>query len=152
MGLEIERKFLVNKEHIMPLLSQGVRIEQGYLADSENAMVRVRTYGARAYITIKSSTSESHVNEEFEYPIPFTDCEALLDKCQFRLSKTRYLVAHNENMWEVDMFTDGLVMAEFEHTDKNKVENVKIPKWVTSEVTEDKGYSNFALAKKLSGG
>lgn len=152
MPLEIERKFLVDKEKAMPLLTMGTRIEQGYLASSEGAIVRVRTYGPKAFLTIKSSTKESHVSEEFEYEIPFNHCTSLLEKCQNKLSKTRYLVVDRGNTWEVDMFTDGLVMAEYEHTDKLHVENIELPVWVTEEVTDNKEYSNYALAKKLSGG
>lgn len=147
--LEIERKFLVHSDLIGHLLlfKEGTEIRQGYLADSENAMIRVRTYGDKAYLTIKSSIPEDYAVEEFEYEIPYNDCTQLLDKCEASLVKTRYNLIDNDNHWEVDVFSNGLILAEFEHSDREVVENVELPYWISDEVTNNKSYSNFNLAR-----
>lgn len=154
MPLEIERKFLVKHEEVDSLLRGivGIRVEQGYLAEADNAIVRVRIYGDTAYLTIKSSTGQSHTVEEFEYEIPVGDCEELLKKCKYKISKTRYLIPSSGNLWEVDLFANGLVTAEFENESRELVENVVVPDWVLCEVTADKNYSNFSLAKAFYGG
>ena len=52
MALEIERKFLVDAKKIAALnLSNGEKISQGYLCTEPT--VRVRTKGARAFLTVK---------------------------------------------------------------------------------------------------
>ena len=48
MGREIERKFLVVGESWRDAVTRSQRMEQGYLADSEKASVRIRVAGDEA--------------------------------------------------------------------------------------------------------
>jgi len=56
MAVEIERKFLVkNQSYKIDIIP--VVIRQGYLADGQNGVVRVRLFGDNAFLTIKGRTS-----------------------------------------------------------------------------------------------
>ena len=55
MVKEIERKFLV-KGDFMPYVSSSTRIEQGYVAKSDELTLRIRTRDEQGYITIKGRT------------------------------------------------------------------------------------------------
>ena len=53
---EIERKFLIKRELWQPQ-NQGLEIRQGYLSLDPERTVRVRTKGAKGYLTIKGKTA-----------------------------------------------------------------------------------------------
>lgn len=147
MGLEIERKFLVDKRKLFELnfLSEE-KIIQGYL--SHNPTVRVRVKGERGFLTIKSST-KGITRKEFEYEIPIEDAEELLKLCGwFVLKKYRRTVEYGGHVWEIDFFAGrhaGLVLAEVELTSPD--EPLKLPDWVTREVSGDSRYYNSNIVK-----
>lgn len=160
MGIEIERKFKVDEKVIRQVIAleatKSIEIRQGYLAFSVGAMVRVRTWGSdQGFITIKSAVDspDPMVCHEYEYEIPYLDAVELLDICASSLHKVRHIIVTGAagDRWEVDQFhgkLKGLYLAEFEHVDLERVENVAIPSWLTEEVTGDKLYSNFSLSLK----
>ncbi|SFV55555.1 hypothetical protein MNB_SV-8-344 [hydrothermal vent metagenome] len=131
MGIEIERKFLINTDKLPPL-TNGYTIEQGYIQTADHTTtVRVRIRNTEAFLTIKGkSTGASRL--EFEYPIPLQDAQNMLDAlCQSSvIEKTRYLVEHEGHVWEVDVFegsNKGLVVAEVEL--KSEDEAFTLPSW-----------------------
>lgn len=145
MGIEIERKFLVDPTKLPPLTG-GVTIEQGYL--SEDPVVRVRTktkgFTTKAYLTIKGPGTLQRA--EFEWEIPTKEAQEILGAglWQCALVKTRYCVGR----WEIDCFLgelEGLYLAEIELQSPDEV--VEIPEWCIEEVTETPGYDNFSLAQ-----
>jgi CYTH domain-containing protein len=149
MGIEIERKFLVDtlkwKE-----AGAGTRIVQGYLSSTKERVVRVRLIGDEARLTIKGAT-EGIVRPEYEYPIPPQDAREMLDALCERpfIDKTRHLIDHAGRTWEVDVFhgdNEGLVIAEVELEDAE--ETVELPHWAGKEVSDDHRYSNSNLAKR----
>ncbi|MBQ1855758.1 MAG: CYTH domain-containing protein, partial [Anaerovibrio sp.] len=77
MGIEIERKYLINKDKWQPK-DEGVSIRQGYLCTDKERTVRIRTKGKKAYLTIKGE-NEGISRMEMEYEIPFEDATKLLD-------------------------------------------------------------------------
>jgi adenylate cyclase len=145
VGIEIERKFLVNgnawKEE-----STGVLYRQGYLSTDKDRVVRVRTMGNRAALTVKGAPKGLR-RLEFEYEIPLDDAEQLLDLCENPLiEKTRYRIEAGRLTWEVDDFhglNQGLVIAECELETEDQV--VEKPEWVGEEVTDDPRYYNSHL-------
>ena len=153
MAVEIERKFLLASD----AWREGARgqvFRQGYLCISQDATVRVRHAGTRAYLTIKGATAGMS-RAEFEYDIPVADAEALLrDHCLKPLiEKTRYEVPFAGKTWTVDVFEGanaGLVVAEIElnHGD----EQVTLPPWIGTEVTDDPRYRNSALVSEPMNG
>ncbi len=151
MGLEIERKFLVHtgKLPALPGLGSKELLRQGYLASDPWVRIRLRSVMDRwrkGYITIKSRGTL--VRAEYEYEIPAKDAEELLGFCKGLISKTRYPIRKSSHVWEIDEFhgpLQGLWLAEVELQREN--EDLVIPEWVGTEVTEDVRYSNAYLVE-----
>lgn len=154
MGIEIERKFLVDPNGfamgtLVGFLAQAhVQVlDQGYMSDKP--AVRIRTSEDKAWITIKGKADVTQrARAEFEYEIPRADGLELLEMCRWRLSKVRYTLKLGSDVWEVDAFTGrhkGLYLAEIEleSADQHFVR----PSWLGAEVTTDKRYSNASLAQ-----
>jgi adenylate cyclase len=149
MAKEIERKFLV-KPRKWSELGPGLVIRQGYLSTTIERTVRVRTYGERGYVTIKSATS-GIARDEYEYEIPFKDATEILDGLCIRplIEKTRYRIPFGGHTFEVDEFIGanlGLTVAEVEL--KSADEKVELPDWIDRDVSGDPRYFNSNLAQK----
>ena len=148
MATEIERKYLVRDESWRDHVHHQVRYEQGYLANTEQCSVRVRVGGERAHVNIKGATIGAS-RLEFEYAVPLEDARTMLrELCRKPIiEKTRYLVRHDSQEWEVDVFEGdnaGLVVAEIELADE--AQPVSLPPWAGEEVTDDVRYYNSSLA------
>ena len=145
MGKEIERKYLVKGE-AWKELGKGVLYRQGYLNSLKERVVRARTMGPKAALTIKGITVGA-TRLEFEYEIPMDDCNQLLDLCeQPIIEKTRYKIPFGGLIWEVDEFhgvNDGLVVAECELESEDQ--SIEKPEWIGDEVTGDSRYFNSNL-------
>ena len=124
-------------------------MSQGYLASSERASIRVRIAGDVAHLNIKVGGLVA-VRQEFEYPIPAADAEALLATAQGPLiEKTRHIVPHEGFEWEVDEFhgeNAGLVVAELELDSEHQA--FPRPRWVGAEVTHLRRYYNVCLVDR----
>jgi len=148
MGIEIERKFLVDTDKLPPL-TNGYAIKQGYIKTPDDTTLRVRIRDKDAFLTIKGkSVGASRL--EFEYPIPLQDANDMLDNlCQTSvIEKTRHLIDHEGHTWEVDVFegdNKGLVVAEIELESED--EPFALPSWATKEVTDDIRYFNSNLVE-----
>jgi hypothetical protein len=86
---------------------------------------------------------------EFEYPIPIADGEALLEFCAgYLIDKVRHRVDVAGRIWEIDVFEDenaGLVIAEVELGSEG--DTLVMPEWAGREITEDRRYYNAGLAR-----
>jgi len=149
MGVEIERKFLVNDDSWRSDVESQAHLMQGYLADGDKATVRIRVTDDTACLTIKGPTAGIR-RSEYEYPIPLTDARAMLrDFAVYPIiDKTRYQVRSGGHLWELDLFAGentGLVLAEleldFEH------EPFELPPWAGEDVSDDSRYYNVNLAR-----
>lgn len=156
MGIEIERKFLTRSDGWRARAHEVVPMAQGYINDRgavaegrQQASVRVRIAGSRAFLNLKSR-EPGHTRQEFDYEIPVADAEALLALCAGgRVEKRRHLVRFRDHLWEVDEFLGenaGLVVAEIELDDPD--EAFERPDWVGAEVTHESRYFNLALAER----
>jgi adenylate cyclase len=148
MGVEIERKFLLTGDGWREL-GTPVLLRQGYLSTNPERTVRVRLEGQGATMTIKSK-SVGATRGEWEYPLPLTDANELLDRVceQPIIEKYRSRVEHAGHVWEVDEFlgvNEGLRFAEIE-LDSEDAEFEK-PDWIGEEVTDDRRYFNSNLIK-----
>ena len=153
MAVEIERKFLVTSDDWRINADAGTRYDQGYIKTQDSGItVRVRTAGKKAFLTLKADLPHTAVTrQEFEYEIPVKDAQAMLENlCQGgRVQKTRYIVQTGKSFFEVDVFEGGnagLVLAEIELDAEDQ--SFEVPSWLGQEVTQDKHYSNAALAQK----
>jgi adenylate cyclase len=150
MGVEIERKFLVNKEKWDQVTKEKQSLyRQGYIVSDPEKTIRVRLTDAAAFLTIKGLTVGVS-RTEFEYSIPIVEAQQLLDGfCDSVVSKIRYFITHDNKLWEVDEFlgdNEGLMVAEIELGSED--ESFSLPEWVDREVTFEKKYSNSNLAKR----
>lgn len=147
MAKEIERKFLVEQALWKPH-SEGISIRQGYLNSDPERVVRVRTKGEKAFMTVKGK-NEGIVRAEFEYQIPYQDAEQMFFLCEQPLiEKRRYEEIYYGNLWEIDCFfgdNKGLIVAEIEL--KSQEESFIKPAWVGDEVSSDSRYYNSNLRK-----
>jgi len=145
MGIEIERKFLVQGHPWQE--GNGVWICQGYLSQSDHVTVRVRIAADQGFLTIKGPT-QGWSRCEFEYPIPFAEARQLLELCGTRvLEKRRHILLHQGDRWEIDEFLGqhaGLVLAEIELTSESQ--DFARPPWLGPEVSDDPRYRNSQLA------
>ncbi len=143
---EIERKFLVDKNKLPPLID-GQQIVQGYL--SEHPQIRVRLITKNGIETAKMAYKTAPVGlvrEEIEFLIPLKKAKELLAQTEIKLEKTRFLIGR----WEVDVYAGknhGLVVAEIELESEDE-EIGPLPVWIRHEVTGDKRYGNVSLAKQ----
>jgi len=148
MGIEIERKYLVNKEKWNKITKTEKQfIRQGYLLTDPHKTIRVRLTDTLGFITIKG-LSQGATRAEFEYEIPKLDAMQLLDMFAIAdLIKIRYKVKFKNKIWEVDEFSGdnlGLIVAEIELSNEN--EQFELPDWVEQDVTEEKKYYNSNLS------
>jgi len=148
MGLEIERKFLVDHEKWRQVVKPvGAHFRQGYLLNDNKRTIRIRVAGEEGFITIKGATS-GITRKEYEYKIPAKEGIEMLDAfAESEVEKTRYRIEFAGKLWEVDEFAGdntGLIMAEIEL--ENEAEAFEKPIWVTIEVSDDTRYYNSNLS------
>ena len=149
MGIEIERRFLIENEDWKSQLISSEDFSQAYLTSNlAEWTIRVRIIdNDKAYITLKSYINEL-VNYEFEYSIPYKDSIELLNLSKYKITKTRYQLKTNDKNWVVDSFSGSncsLKIAEIELSSVS--EEIKLPSWCGEEITGIKSLSNASLAK-----
>lgn len=147
MATEIEHKFLVTDDSFKALASCHHEIKQGFLSRDMERTVRVRILDENAFITIKGKGDAGAAHPEFEYEIPIEDARQLMVICQPPIiEKTRYIVMHEGNRWEVDEFhgaMQGLTLAELEVPSEDY--RFPLPPFVGREVTGDPRYYNSQM-------
>ena len=149
MGIEIERRFLVDNEDWKSLVIMSEDFRQAYLNSSiDEWATRIRIIdNNKSYITLKSSLN-GLVNYEFEYSIPIKDAIELIKLAKYKIIKTRYQLKINKQHWVVDIFdgsNSSLIIAEIELN--SEFEEINVPSWCGKEITGIKSLSNAALAK-----
>lgn len=150
MPIEIERKFLVNRD-FRTFATKKIQIIQGYLSSIPERTVRIRIWAKKAFLTIKGKTNSSGTSR-FEWEKEITPDEALelLDLCEPGvIRKSRYIIPADHNLvFEVDEFygdNEGLILAEIELPQEDLP--FKKPEWLGKEVTNIPRYYNAALVK-----
>lgn len=146
--IEIERKFLVVPD-AWPGSEEKIAMRQGYLADQDGLVCRVRQKNEEFYLSLKARI-DTLSSYDYEYLIPREDGVTMLDKiCSARpVSKIRHIVPVNNLVWEIDVFGDlnqGLVVAEVELPSADHA--FEKPAWISREITQDFRYRNSALYK-----
>ncbi|MEQ9618811.1 MAG: CYTH domain-containing protein [Deltaproteobacteria bacterium] len=148
MNREIERKFLVVKPP--PELNKypNHRIEQGYIAVTDDLEVRLRKKGDQYYQTVKSDGGL--VRREVEIELSRDQFEALWPMTEGkRIEKTRYEIEYEGFLIELDIYSGnlhGLKVAEVEFKTEDQSKTFIPPDWLGAEVTDDKRYKNKYLS------
>lgn len=89
---------------------------------------------------------------EYEYALDAATTRALLDACRgTQIAKDRYTLERSGYIWEVDVYANPLpgdpaVTIEVELPCEDAAP--ALPDWVGQEVTQDKRYTNAALARR----
>jgi CYTH domain-containing protein len=153
MHLEIERKYLLNALPKFPSPTDVLEIDQGYLP-GVNVLERLRRQRSRNgttryFRTVKVGTGVERIELEDETDQRTFDHLWLLTEGR-RLRKRRYLVPNGTDTWEIDEFTDRmLVLAELEIEAADAV--ISFPHWLTPtlvrEVTDEREFTNSSLAR-----
>jgi CYTH domain-containing protein len=148
MAREIERKYLVHKDRWNKApKGKGEFYRQGYLTTDPHKTIRVRVTETKGYLTIKG-ISGGATRQQYEYEIPRADANELLNNFAVSdITKTRFTLAYEGKIWEVDEFlgaNQGLIVAEIELTSEK--EQFVLPEWVGDDVTGDEKYYNANLS------
>ncbi|MGJ5177286.1 CYTH domain-containing protein [Bradyrhizobium oligotrophicum] len=151
MPLEIERKFLVKTDAWRDQATHWEHLRDGLVARQDGLKVRVRCYGNRTTLCVKSAR-RGLSREEFEYDIPADHAEAMFAHCEGRiLEKTRHYVPGDSGIWEVDVYhgpLEGIVIAEIELPSETSA--VTLPDWIGDEVTGDPRYRKANMLTERS--
>lgn len=146
--VERERKYLVAEVPVLPATGDSLR--QGYLATDGDVAVRVRdTNGSRRTLTIKGGSGA--VRTELEWDLGGIEFEALWALTgDRRIEKVRYRLPVGEHVAELDVFDGGLtglMLVEVEFETDEAMAAFEPPQWFGIDVTDDRRYSNAALAE-----
>ena len=149
MALEIERRFLIKNDNWKKFITKKIFIEQGYLSTSlDDWIIRIRFTGEDFKIALKKHI-KGFTNFEFEYPIPTRDGERIMSNLSNIIKKERFFLKFEKKSWIVDCFKEKnypLEIAEIELS--NEEEDIRLPPFISKEITGQKHYSNFSLANK----
>ncbi len=149
MGVEIERKFLVDLKDIDYKKYPCLSLEQGYLATKP--VVRVRKENDTYYLTYKGKGSLSR--EEYNLPLTKESYEHLLAKADGNIiTKNRYLIPYDKYTIELDEFLGKfapLFLAEVEFESIEEANAFTPPSWFTEDVTGNPKYTNANMSKAL---
>lgn len=160
--IEIERKFHLKNEPLIPVPHEIVSIVQYYIQTPEgDERIRMRTWRGitTCYRTIKKEFSGIEGRRgryETESIITASEFTRLLrfakpECCP--VAKTRKTFVYKDQYFELDVFSglhQGLVVLEIELTDAN--DYVSLPDFLgtSRDVTDDPDYSNYSLARNPS--
>ena len=150
MGVEIERKFLVQNTAFITESNQKKYLKQGYLNADKKRTVRVRITDEIAFITVKGESNSTGISRfEWEKEIKKREAEELLLLCEpCLIEKTRHLIDVGHHTFEIDEFhgdNEGLIIAEVELS--SEAEDFIRPNWLGLEVTGDPKYYNSSISK-----
>ena len=171
MGVEIERRFMIEDSTTLPPLGEGVKMIQCYLpaklwlnywpgeiSELEQVLAdplstyRFRVHGDAAIATAKNR-SDGPSRLEFEKEILLESVLEIVHSREYpSVEKTRYKIPTNDGLfWEIDCFegnNSGLTIAEIEIPTPDYP--IELPNWIGRELTGQDGvWSNYALAMKL---
>jgi len=149
--MEIERKFLIDKEAFPYTDYPHKVLEQGYL--STNPVVRVRKEDEEYYLTYKGK-GDALAHEEYNLDLTRESYEHLIKKADGNIiTKNRYLIPIDQDLTiELDEFlaplqVKGVLMAEIEFPSVEAANSFVAPEWFGEEVTYDPYYRNANISK-----
>lgn len=130
--------------------------ETGQLHIRNFVMCRLRsrqTDGQKteAFLTIKAPTGRADILKEFETEVAYDEAVYILQNMSAHsVEKTRNVIPHGGNVWEVDVFhrkLEGLTLAELEAEDVTVFDNMVALPDLGQDVTALGEYANRALGE-----
>ena len=149
MALEIERRFLIKNDDWKTFITKKILIEQAYLSKSlDDWIIRIRLTGKDFKIALKKHI-ESFTNFEFEYSIPQKDGETIMSNLSNIVKKERFFLEVEKKPWIIDCFKENNYPLEIAEIELSKEEeDLKLPSFISKEITGLLHYSNFSLTRK----
>ncbi|MBR1865725.1 MAG: CYTH domain-containing protein [Lachnospiraceae bacterium] len=148
--MEIERKFLIQKEHIPTGFETYPhhQFEQAYIITEP--VLRIRKQDSSYILTYKGQGFMKR--EEVEFPLTEEAYQKLLSKTEGNIiTKTRYRIPEKENLTiEFDVFHglfEGLLLAEVEFPSEEAALAYQPPVWFGKEVTRETTFHNSTLSR-----
>ena len=149
MCIEIERRFLIKNNDWEKLITHKLDIIQGYLStNAKSWIVRIRSEDNLYKLTLKKHITKGK-NLEFEYDIPKKEGEMIISQIENPIEKERFYLLFKGKEWLIDRFkgkNSPLEIAEVEL--QNIDEQIKLPSFLSIEITGLKKFSNFELFNK----
>lgn len=157
--LEIEKKYLIEYPDLSVLKAypfcKKVEIEQTYIIkDGRGARIRRRgANGDYIYFLTEKRDITPTIREEVEREITPDEYEELMryaDPERRTIKKDRYCIIYKNKYFELDVYPFWRDRATLEIELLSEDEDYEIPDFlkVISDVTDDKEYRNYSLAKK----
>lgn len=132
-----------------------IEVFQTYLTSKEDGHTkRVRleiNNGERKYIYTHKSDIDAFLRYEDEKEITDKEYLAMLDNAiTSTLNKIRYYIKYNDYVLEIDIYPFWDKQAILEIEDLSEDDEFTLPKYISviREVSKDKRFSNFSLAKE----
>ena len=124
--------------------------------ESEHSVLRIRQNGDKFEITKKQPAQGADSSEQYEHTISLTKEEfSALEQVQGKkVRKIRYYHDHFGIQAEIDIFQDelsGLVLVDFEFSNKEDKDNFKMPEFCLVDITQDKCFAGGMLCGKSYG-
>ncbi|MBO4540264.1 MAG: hypothetical protein J5781_08280 [Clostridia bacterium] len=161
-GLEIEKKYLIAYPDVTFLIGRGATVkemEQTYLlCDEGSERVRSTTINGRTeYTHTVKKKIRGIIRKEDEERVSKDEYKRLLlraDPACVNIKKTRYVLDENGFRYEFDVFPFWKDKAFLEVELESEDQEVVLPDFVVvlEDVSEDKRYTNHALARALKEG
>jgi adenylate cyclase len=163
---ETERRFLVDDPDAAIAQARRVlSISQSYVPGTGHWAVRLRTVtedGVVTYLLTMKLPETAMTADEHETEVSPDFHAGLLPRCGPAVEKTRHETPEASGLkWEIDAFAadelrlmrrDGriepLILVEIELPDESAC--FERPTWIGAEVTDDKSFSNFQLARRIA--
>lgn len=122
-------------------------------AHAEHALLRLRRSGDQYEMTKKQPIDEADLSHQHEHTIKLTEHEfkALAQAPGKRVAKQRYYYPYQGRTAEIDIFLDdlqGLVLADFEFTDRDDQLAFTMPDFCLADVTQEEAIAGGTLAGK----
>ncbi len=149
MAIEIERRFLIKNDNWKEFITNKIFIEQGYLSKNlDDWIIRIRFSGEGFKIALKKHIA-GFTNFEFEYSIPQKDGETIMSNLSNTIKKERFFVEYEKKSWIIDCFKENNYPLEIAEIELSKEEeDLKLPSFISEEITGLLHYSNFSLTRK----
>ena len=157
MTFEIERKFLIRRPDTSSLDGEVWEIEQTYLTAPSGETRRIRRIvsdGTERFFLTEKRRVTSITRIENEREIDRAEYDALTAERDTGLStirKTRIRIPDGKHTWEIDLFPFWEDRALLEIELESEDESFTLPPYVEliREVTDEKEYTNRAIAKRI---
>ncbi len=151
--MEIERRFLIKDISKLDLSKyKSKRIIQDYLYKDNFTAIRkrqtIKDNEINYTYTVKTNKIGLSVNEIEQEINPEQYNNLQLNPKFNHIDKTRYLIPYKDNLTiELDVFNNnfsGIIFAEIEFTSEEQANNIELPNWLGSEISNKLTNSDMA--------